>query len=869
MKNNSLFRRILVIVVYLFGTATTLAYLVMAVQSSQALVLASQSGDLDLSFNDHDGFLIASEVSKSDFSSDVVPKIGDTLLTFDGAALEYDSAFALINGPLEPGRKIQLTYQENGDTLSATMVAKRTSTKALLGVGWIHVVKYLLVIAFVAISFIALWRRPDSVPVRVLALFSFALPVIVVTGVRYEIGMMPEYSRWIEGFSEFMFSLDTALFSSFWLNLALLFPQPRKIMIDRKWLGYLICYLPQALILLTFSMIPGLSEEFGIIVLIVVIAQMTAGFILLGNAHRRAKDAMVKRQTRIVMYGTMAGISPFTLVILTVLVFGQTVLRIFPGGLYALILLIFLSFWAIPLSFLIAFNRYGLFNVEAKLRRGTRYVLTIALLLAVLLVIVMLASNLMVNVLGITDRTPVLVLAVAMAAGVMPVQRRVQTWLENQFYPERRKLRAFVSSFVRRATTMPDRAALLGELADSLSQGLGVEEVIPGYFDSDSGLRDLEMNPIPLRERGILLHDLMQQGNPILIDELLAEEGDELGVEEREWLDANKVNLLLPLVASSGLKGVVALGGRKGEESFRAEEIQILGTLGGQVALAMDNLTLLEENLEKRRLQEQLDLARDIQQGFLPQSIPDTPGLEVAATSLFSLEVAGDYYDVILGKSGRTVFAVGDVSGKGAGAALIMANLQASLRALVSVDANLSKMVAGINDIIYQNTPMESYITFFAGIFDAGSRKLSYVNAGHNPPMLIRTHANRAEELTSGGLILGMMPGAVYKTGRVELKTGDLLLLFTDGVTEAMNSSEEEFGEQRLLDIVLKNRKLPTEEIVNAVRKEVIKFSGSDHFDDDFTMLVLRAVSPSRAGRGAKAGAKSASGKPKAKKKRG
>lgn len=342
MKNASLLSRILLIAVYLFGAATTSAYLILAVQSSQALVRSGQSGDYDLEIVEEDGYLIAAGVEERDFLGDVVPQVGDTLLTFDGAALQYDSAYAFINGFLTPGRETELTFVHQGDTLSATMLATKPSTKSLLSLWSLHVAKYLLVFAFVVVSLIALWRRSDSSPVRVLALFSFSIPVMIVAGVNIEVSLMPEYSPWIERFTDIVFRFNQALFAAFWMNLALLFPEPRKIMRERKWLGYLICYLPQALLVAVFAIVPGFREKYSYLILVVIVAQMTTGFILLGNAHRKAKDAMVKRQTRIVMYGTMAGVLPFALVIIVALAFGQHVLNVLPGGVLGVILVIFL-----------------------------------------------------------------------------------------------------------------------------------------------------------------------------------------------------------------------------------------------------------------------------------------------------------------------------------------------------------------------------------------------------------------------------------------------------------------------------------------------------------------------------------------------
>jgi sigma-B regulation protein RsbU (phosphoserine phosphatase) len=255
--------------------------------------------------------------------------------------------------------------------------------------------------------------------------------------------------------------------------------------------------------------------------------------------------------------------------------------------------------------------------------------------------------------------------------------------------------------------------------------------------------------------------------------------------------------------------------------------------------VAAENMRLLEENVGKRRLDEQLQMARRIQHGFLPRQIPQTTGLEVAASTRFCLEVAGDYYDIIPLPGGETVLAVGDVSGKGAGAAMLMANLQASLRTAVGVGATLPEVMGRINELIVGNTPPEDYISFFVAVFDPVHRRLTYVNAGHNPPLL-RGASGRIEPLDVGGLILGFMNEVRYEQATVALAPGDLLLLYTDGVSEAMNSAEEEFGENRLRSFLGRYDGQVPAEALALLEREVLKFHGRADLEDDFTLLLAR-----------------------------
>ncbi len=234
-------------------------------------------------------------------------------------------------------------------------------------------------------------------------------------------------------------------------------------------------------------------------------------------------------------------------------------------------------------------------------------------------------------------------------------------------------------------------------------------------------------------------------------------------------------------------------------------------------------------------------MARRVQEGFLPRSLPKTSGLELAACFQASLEVAGDYYDVLALPEGRTLMAVGDVSGKGAGAAMIMANLQASLRSMARVGVPLGEMVGGINDIIHANTRVEQFITFFAAIYDPRTRQLSFVNAGHNPPRVIHADGS-ASALDPVGPILGVFPGLDFAEQSVALAPGDLLVAFTDGVSEAMNAADEDFGEERLVRVAAPLREGPPAGVMAAIEAAVTAFRGERELLDDYTLLVARVT---------------------------
>jgi sigma-B regulation protein RsbU (phosphoserine phosphatase) len=278
---------------------------------------------------------------------------------------------------------------------------------------------------------------------------------------------------------------------------------------------------------------------------------------------------------------------------------------------------------------------------------------------------------------------------------------------------------------------------------------------------------------------------------------------------------------------------------KRTRQDFEAADVEVLRSLSFQVSVAGENLRLLEENIEKQRMENELSMARKVQEGLLPAVMPETPGLDVFGTSLSCLEVAGDYFDVINLDEDRTVLAIGDVSGKGAGAAMLMSNLQASIRTAVRIGSDLKQMIEQINDLIFDNTQAHQFITFFAGIYDRRTRRFDYVNAGHNPPLLVKKDGSLSM-LESGGLILGAMSDMTYEQETVTLDRDDLLFLYTDGLSEAENPAGDMYDEESVEEFVVRNRSLPIGEMVEKLAGEVETFMDGTERKDDLTLLIAR-----------------------------
>jgi sigma-B regulation protein RsbU (phosphoserine phosphatase) len=247
------------------------------------------------------------------------------------------------------------------------------------------------------------------------------------------------------------------------------------------------------------------------------------------------------------------------------------------------------------------------------------------------------------------------------------------------------------------------------------------------------------------------------------------------------------------------------------------------------------------ETAQRERLNRELEIAREVQEHLFPQRLPVVPGLEYSGQCRPAREVGGDYYDFLELPGGRFGIAVGDVSGKGVGAALMMASLEASLRALAYVVEDPAELMERVSVLLHQASSANRYATLFYAQYDPASRCLSYVNAGHNPPVVLRScgGAFQVFRLQAGGPVIGLLRTS-YERGVFSLEPGDLLALFTDGVSESMNAQFEEWGEERLIEFAKTCYGLPSAEGLSRILSAAQSFAGGASQHDDMTLVVLR-----------------------------
>jgi putative ABC transport system permease protein len=350
--------------------------------------------------------------------------------------------------------------------------------------------------------------------------------------------------------------------------------------------------------------------------------------------------------------------------------------------------------------------------------------------------------------------------------------------------------------------------------------------------------------------RGLLLNRLRSYAAPLPIAagdletwHRWAREHEPRRLAEIEALRKAGVRLALALRTKEDLAGVLLLGARVGGGDYGHPETSVLKRCGGQFALMLENARLTGRVLEQEKLRRDLALASEVQKRLLARQSLETSAISLAAVSIPARSVGGDYYDLLDLGGGRTGIALADVAGKGVPAALIMSVVQATLRVLSAEPAiSLPDLVAKMNHFLYHSTGPGSYATFFYAQFDERGRRLRYINAGHNPPYVLRVSGGpmAMEELSVGGTVIGMFPQVPYEQGTIDLAPGDMLMIFTDGVPEAHNPREEEFGEDRLKCLLRQSAGLPVGEMAARITQELKSWIQDAEQYDDLTFVLMK-----------------------------
>jgi len=567
-----------------------------------------------------------------------------------------------------------------------------------------------------------------------------------------------------------------------------------------------------------------------------------------------------KRRLQLLYWGATVALVPLFLISLLTLYRGKSMYDLFPDWLIGLAL-IMTTIFPLTLAYVIVVQRA--IDVRVAVRQGLKYALAkngIRILQAVL--ILTMAYLVLKLVSDQTTSLALKALAVTLGAGaVWRISRRadkLRDWTDRRFFREAYDAEQVLSDLSDQVRSMVETRPLIETVAARISETLHIPQVAVllgssgsyrpafalGYdtapdvsFPTGTGtVKVLQSNREPAR---VYFDD---PGSWLYRD-------PEINDEERAGLADLHAELLLPLSTRDKLLGFISLGPKRSDEPYSGTDVRLLKSVAAQTGLALENARLMsaiaDEVAQRERLNREVEIAREVQERLFPQTLPPIAGVDYAGACRPALGVGGDYYDFLALPGGQLGIAIGDVSGKGIAAALMMASLQASLRGEATRGAeNLATLMSHVNRLVYEASSSNRYATFFYGQYNPATRQLTYVNAGHNPPMLFHGSGEnvRLSRLETGGTVVGLLETFPYEQARLTIEPGDTLIAFTDGISESMNSTDEEWGEAALIETVKTCSGLSPAETITRVMQAADKFVAGAKQHDDMTLVVLRAA---------------------------
>jgi sigma-B regulation protein RsbU (phosphoserine phosphatase) len=408
-----------------------------------------------------------------------------------------------------------------------------------------------------------------------------------------------------------------------------------------------------------------------------------------------------------------------------------------------------------------------------------------------------------------------------------------------------------------------ERLALLYRLSQTFNSSLDLGQVLNLVMDEVIAVTGAERGFVTLRAadgslmfrvaRGMdqktidhpqfqisrsVVERVAQEGQPILASD--AQRDERFSARRSVMVLGLRSILCVPLKIKDQVLGVVYVDNRLQIGIFTEADLELLTAIASSAAIAIENARLYQVAVDKGRLERELQMAREVQSSLLPQETPQVPGWEFAACWQPAREVAGDYYDFILLDEARLGLVIADVSDKGMPAALFMACTRSMVRASLAAAPSPAEAIAHANRLICADASSGMFVTLFYALLDPASAELTYVNAGHNPPLFYRAGQGQLTVLTRTGMALGVVEDSSFQQRALHLDPGDFILLYTDGVTDATDAQQEEFGMERLEQVVLDHRQAPVGELMGALQQAIQDFSGSTAPFDDVAIVVAR-----------------------------
>ncbi len=557
---------------------------------------------------------------------------------------------------------------------------------------------------------------------------------------------------------------------------------------------------------------------------------------ILYYSTRRVMAAQLVTQVRVVIFGIIAALAMYVVAFILPAI-GLLDLPPAAKNLLTLAALV-IGGGAIVWSIV----RYRFMDVRLIVRQSLVYTVSSALVVGAYVLMIRQFEDVVQYLFGVDVPGLDIIFIIVALILFQPVMSQIDELIRRFFIRDKSDVRNIAQTFSRKVASVFNLDEVFALAHEVLTRQVLLEQVyIFVRSQHDGGVRcmaanagDADMPDVAIASG--LQTELVRRSGVNRIDELLGGFPDS-GLLQA--LAARRVRYIAPLVSGDELLGCVASSEKVSGYRLNSEDVATISTIADQLSLAINTSRLYLESIEKQRLVEEMNFARAIQLELLPKAFPAGDGFHFSAFSDPSLEVGGDYFDFIETNRGTITVVIADASGKGMPAALLVSQIQAAIRTEIKHQTPLPQMLVNVNELLQQEALGDKFATLFLADFDPQTRRLRYSNAGHNYPIVISAQAEE-RELDRGGLLLGAFHDVAYEEGEVQLQANDILFIYTDGLNEAYNDDDEQYGEDRAVAVIKKHRHLPAMEIQQRIIEDVRNFAAPNPLQDDMTLILLK-----------------------------
>jgi len=552
------------------------------------------------------------------------------------------------------------------------------------------------------------------------------------------------------------------------------------------------------------------------------------------SLYRSYRDSGVeeRRQVKWPLWGVLIALS--IRIAFTVTLQGLMVVMLFLGfdiakwGKWSVALSIIpvLAYLLIPMSFAFAILKYRLMNIDVLIKKTVAYAILSGAIVVLYLVLVGGLGTLLINVAGVKNTTTVIASTLVVAALFVPLRNKLQHLVDRNLFRQKYDYPQALRAISADTMGARDLATFLGGATEKMQQALQNRAVV---VFAPRGADFIATAKIGVPD-SILGTQRLSAATVASFDRSLDPRRRTLPDADAAALKKVDAALVVPVRSQGEARSLIALAPKLSDREFDLEDIEFISSAADQIAIGIDRIrTQLDEA--------DFDQARRMQQTLLPAEAPEMTGLDVAGIWQPARAVGGDYYDLLKLSDTRLAVCIGDVAGKGMPAALLMSGLQAAVRASATEDAAPSEVVERVRRVVVPSLGSR-FVTFFYCVIDTAEHRVRYCNAGHNQPIVARADGTTVRLTTSSPVLSRLFRTAPLQNGELELQPGDRLVLFTDGVSEARDNAENEFGEDRLAEFVAAHRDVAARELAAQIAAEVSAFSGG-RADDDLTLVAV------------------------------